>query len=362
VQHDITRWLDEALAQIPVDLNADSDGTTHRQIADAYLRPLLNRCRATTKARFWQWLRFQLAKTEETAPYLLWMRESRCLLEVKTSTTGSDGGFQYVVNGDVALIEVASDTDHVVWRVPVSRLEWALSLYPVGLRRLPELESNEARQLRLLRRNLKQRMPYLTPCQRQDIERKIQGLEDSCRQAYEPAPRFALIKYEDGEEIPVHRLFIDAKRNDEVEAVDGDFCNFTTAKIRVTVEPVTVDGLAIVKGNRPPSAWSEELIVPNLYIVNNAEAQKDFEQSVMQAKVTPYGDIKTTLRVQPNADLGKHTGVNGRVMDCGSFDPLTSEEMTYAGLQGAEVRTVDEVAALRRKWLVPKSAWGAKWG
>ena len=96
MQHDITRWLDEALAQVPVELNADSNGTTHRQIADSYLRPLLKRCRATKKAGFWQWLRFQLAKTEETACYLVWMRESRCPLEVKTSSK-PDGGLQYVV-------------------------------------------------------------------------------------------------------------------------------------------------------------------------------------------------------------------------------------------------------------------------
>jgi hypothetical protein len=357
VPYDITRWLDEALAQIPAELTND-EGSRHYQIVDSYLRPLLKRCRATTKCRFWTWLRLQLAKTEEMVGYLMWMRESRCPLEV----TKAKNGFQYVINGDVALIEVASATNHTVWRVPASHLNWALSLYPVSLRRLPERESNEARQLRLLKRSLRQRMPYLTPGQRQDFERKIHGLEESCRKAYEPAPRFMLIKYDDGREIPVHRLFIDAQRNDEVEAVDGDFLNFTTARIRVTVEPVTVDGLTIVKGNRPPSAWSEELIVPNLYVVNNAEAQKDFEKSVLQVKETPQGDIKTTLPIQQNADLGKRTGVNGRVMDCGSFEPLTSEEMANAGLQGAGVRPVDEAAALRRKWSVPKSAWGTKWG
>ncbi len=365
MQHDISRWFDEALAQIPVELT-DDIGAGHRQIVDDYIRPLLKRCRAATKSRFWIWLRQQLAKTEETASYLAWIRESRCALEVKTSSkSGSyEGGFRYVVNGDIALIEVKTpdETDRAVWRVPASHLEWALSLYPVSLRRLPELESNEARQLRLLKRSLRQRMPFLTQRQRLDFERKIQGLEESRRQAYEPTPRFLLVKYEDGREVPVHRLFVDAQRNDEVEAVDGDFLNFTTAKIRITVEPVTVDGLTVAKGNRPPSAWSEELVVPNLYVVNNAEAQKDFDKSILQIKETPQGDIKTTLPIQQNADLGKRTGVNGRVMDCGSFDPLTSEEMTDSGFQGAEVRPVDEVAALQRKWSVPKSARGTKWG
>jgi hypothetical protein len=334
VQHDIARWLDEALNQIPAELNADSDGTTHRQIADSYLRPLLKRCRAATKSRFWQWLRLQLARTEEIAPYLLWMRESRCPLEVKTST-GSEGGFQYVVNGDVALIEIASDTDHAVWRVPASRLEWALALYPVGLRRLPPLESNEARQLRLLRRRVKREMQYLTQAQRQAFERKIQGLEESCRKAYEPAPRFMLVKYQDGQEIPLHRLFIDAQRNDEVEAVDGDFLNFTTATIRVTVEPVTVDGLTIVKGNRPPSAWSEELVVPNIYISDSDQSQKDFEDAFLQVKRTAQGDIDTHLQIQPNAIW--RAGCHGLVVDAGKFDPISEDDVVpvdYVGRGG----------------------------
>jgi hypothetical protein len=364
VQHDITRWFDEALAQVPVELDADCDGTTHRRIVDSYLRPLLKRCRATTKSGFWQWLRLQLAKTEETATYLTWMRESRCPLEGKISSTpGCDGGFQYVVNGDVALIEVTNDADRAVWRVPASQLEWALSLYPVTLRRLPVLESDEARQLRLLKRRIKRSMPFLTPAQREAFEREILALENSQRQAYEPIPRFQLVKYADGREIPVHRLYTNASRNDEIEAVDGDFLNFTTAKIRITVEPVPESGFAIAKGDRRPEAWEEEVTVQNLQIINNAEAQKVFEKAVLQIKETPQGDIKTTLRIQPNADLGKRTGIEGGIIaDCGSFVPLSPEERVEAGLAGAEVRPADEVAALRRKWLVPKSAWGTKWG
>jgi hypothetical protein len=319
VQHE--KWLNEALDQIPVELRAGTEGTTHRQIADSYLRPLLKRCRATTRPRFWQWLRLTLSKTEETSQYLMWMRESRCPLEVKTSSMGAEGGFQYVINGDVALIGVANETDSGVWRVPVERLQWALSLYPVSLRRLPALESDEARQLRLLKRKVKREMPFLTQGQREIFQRQIQGLENSQRQTYEPAPRFALNKYQDGQEIPVHRLYLDAQRNDEVEAVDGDFLNFTTAKIRVTAEPVTVDGLAIVKGNRLPSAWSEEVVVPNLYILSSDQSQKDFEDSLLQAKTTAQGDIDTHLKIQPNATWA--AGCHGRIVDAGRFDPLT---------------------------------------
>jgi hypothetical protein len=327
VQHDKTRWLDEALSQIPVDLKADVEGTTHREIADSYLRPLLKRCRATSRIRFWQWLRFQLAKSEETSRYLTWMRESKCPLEIKTT----DGGFKYVVNGDVALVEVSSEADHAVWRLPASRLDWASSLYPVTLRRLPALESTEARQLRLLKRRVKREMPFLTPGQRQAFEREIEALEFSQSCAYEPTPRFTLVKYQDGRETPVHRLFLDAGRNDEVSAVDGDFLNFTTAKVRVTVEPVTVDGLTIAKGNRPPSAWSEELTVPNLCVVNSDQSQKEFEDSVLQAKTTAHGDIDTHLKIQPNASW--RAGCHGQVVEAGKFEPLTPEEIVEHGMQ-----------------------------
>ena len=342
------RWLDEAIDLCPEIVRPE---------ARDYLQPLLKRCNSKSKKTFWQWLRLQCARNGYHN-LLSWMQDRRCPLEI----TKVRDGFHYVVNGDVALIVVANETEHAVWRVPVSRLEWALSLYPVCLKRLPALESYEATQIRRLKRRLRTRMPFLTAQQRQAFEREIEGLEESRRQTYEPAPRFMLVKYEDGREKPVHRLFIDAQRNDEVEAVDGDFLNFTTAKIRVTVEPVTVDGLTIAKGNRLPSAWSEELVVPNLYVVNSDRSQKDFEDAFLQTKSTPQGDIKTTLRIQPNADLGKRTGVNGRVMDCGSFDPLTSDERVEAGLGGAEVRPTDEAAAIRRKWLAPKSAWGTRWG
>jgi hypothetical protein len=318
VQHE--KWLNEALDQIPVELRAGTEGTTHRQIADSYLRPLLKRCRATTRPRFWQWLRLTLSKTEETSQYLMWMRESRCPLEVKTSP-GPEGGFQYVINGDVALISVGDAEHQAVWRVPAERLQWALSLYPVSLRRLPALESDEARQLRLLKRKVKREMPFLTQGQREIFQRQIQGLENSQRQAYEPAPRFVLNKYQDGQEIPVHRLFLDAQRKDEVEAVDGDFLNFTTTRVRVTAAPVSTAGVAVAKGGRPPATYSTEVVVPNLYIMHSDQSQSDFEDSLLQVKSTAQDDIDTHLKIQPNATWA--AGCHGRIVDAGRFDPLT---------------------------------------
>jgi hypothetical protein len=361
--HEQTRWLDEALDQIPTDLTADGDGTTHRVIVAEYLRPLLRRCRATTRSRFWQWLRLQLAKSEDFCHYLAWVREGRCPLEVKTSSTEANGGFQYVVNGETALISVGDAGTFAVWRVPASCLGWALSLHPVKLKRLPPVESPEQAEIRRLKRQIKTRRPFLTPGQLSALEQKIERLEAADRRAYTPVPRYQLVKYADGRENPVHRLYLDAGAADEVDAVDGDFLNFTTTNVRVTVEPVVESGWTIAKGDRRPKTWSEEVTVQNLQITNNADAQKGFERSQLQVKTTPQGDIKTTLKIQPNADLGARTGVEGgRVMDCGPFNPLTPEERIEFGLQGTEVRPADEADRLRRKWRLPRSIPGIRWG
>ena len=119
MQHD--KWLQEALDQIPHDL-VDCTGEKHRDILAEYLSSQVKRCRAKSKSRFWIWLRLALAKTEDTSKYLMWVRESRCPLEVKSLK----GGFQFTVNGDVALISVG-DADHpAVWRVPLNHLEWGV--------------------------------------------------------------------------------------------------------------------------------------------------------------------------------------------------------------------------------------------
>jgi hypothetical protein len=321
VNNDQTRWLDEALAQIPKDLPANADETTHRQIVDSYLRPLLKRCKATTRPRFWQWLRLQLAKSEYLCQYLAWVREGRCSLEVKTD---SPEGFQYVVNGNVALISVGDAGTFAVWRVPASSLEWALSLHPVKLRKLPPVESPEAVEIRRLKRRIKTRRPFLIPGQLSALEQKIARLEAADRRAYAPVPRYQLVKYVDGREIPVHRLYLDAGAADEVDTVDGDFLNFTTTRVRVTVEPVVESGLTIAKGTTRPKTWSEEVTVQNLQITNNADAQKGFEESQLQVKMTPQGDIDTHLPIQPNATW--RAGRFGRVVDAGKFDPLTPKE------------------------------------
>jgi hypothetical protein len=331
----IILWLNEALAQIPTDLPAHADGTTHRDIVAEYLRPLLRRCRATTLPRFWQWLRLQLAKSEDLCYYLAWVREGICPLEVKTSSNiDTPEGFQYVVNGETALISVGDAGTFAVWRVPVSCLEWALNLHPVSLKKLPPVESPEQAEIRRLKRRIRTRRPFLTPGQLSALEQKIERLEAADRRAYAPVPRYQLVKYADGREVPVHRLYLDAGAADEVDAIDGDFLNYTTTKVRVTVEPVVESGLTIVKGTTRPKTWSEEVTVQNLRIVNSADAQNGFEESHLQMKYTPQGDIREcrpdlnqvrpALPVQPNATW--RAGRFGQVVDAGKFDPLTPEE------------------------------------
>lgn len=344
------KWLDESLDLCPEIVRPE---------AREYLQPLLRRCHAKSKKTFWQWLRIQLARTEDSATFLEWMQESRCPLEVKTSSTGSEGGFQYFINGDIALISVGDAEHPAVWQIPLADLEWALSLYPVTLKKLPALESPERREIRRLKRQLRTRMPFLTPGQRSVFEQSIKELEAAQGRAYTPLPRYQLLKSIAGRETPVHRMYLNAQRNDEISAVDGDFLNFATTRVLVTVAPVSTEGVAIAKGSQPPTTYSADVVVPNLQIVNDDDAQKEFESSALQVKLTPQGDIKISLKIQPNSKW--LAGVDGHVADCGPSAPVSWDEAKDAGLSGFEARGLDEVAALRRKWRVPTNSWGSRW-
>ena len=274
---DKVRWLDEAIAQIPVELTADVDGETHRHVVDSYLRPRLKRCNSKSKKTFWQWFRLQLAKSEETSKYLLWCRESKCPLEVVKPTEG----FQYSVNGDVALIDVGSPEHPAVWQVPADKLPWALSLYPARLKELPPTESPVTREIRLLRRRLARDSWRMTTEQKDSIIRQLNDLELVRLREYAPTPRFFLTKSVDGVDVPVHRIYVDAGTFDEVDAIDGDYLNFTTTTVRVTVELVSSGGLAVRKGDKPP-VTVEEMTVHNLRVINSVTKQHDFEDTMTQ--------------------------------------------------------------------------------
>jgi hypothetical protein len=267
---------------------------------------------------------------------------------------------RYIVNGDVALIEVANEDEHAVWRVPASALEWALSLFPITLRRLPDLESPEAYEIRKLKRRAKS-----LPSQFNVFAQEIEFLEEAEARAYPPVPRYRLVKYQDGEEIPVHRLFVNAGPADEVEAVNNNYLDFTTTKITITMSLLPAPK---AKGN-PDLVWSEEKVIQNLRIVNNAKAQEDFENAVKQYRYDPSGNILTKWTVTPS-DLGARTGVEGgKIEDCGDHKPLTDRERVNAGLaefhpKEIEFNPEDEVKRLRAAWKVPQGskARGLRWG
>jgi hypothetical protein len=248
------------------------------------------------------------------------MKESKCPLEVVRPTDG----FQYTVNGGIALIDVGSSEHPAVWQVPASRLQWALSLYPVRLKELPATESPVTREIRLQRRRLARDGWRMTTEQKDGVIRQLNDLELRKVREYPPAPRYFLVKSIDGVEAAVHRLFVDATRDDEVEAVDGDFLNFTTARVKVTVEPVVTSGLTVAKGNRPPAVITEEVVVPNLYVVNNDAAQIVFEDSASQLRV--------------NADCGTAS----------PDDPPPAKPVRPEGASGADAAKNSEQAAWDR--------------
>jgi hypothetical protein len=144
-----------------------------------------------------------------------------------------------------------------------------------------------------------------------------------------------IVKYVDGQEHLMHRLFLEAGPHDEVTATDGDFTNMTTAWFTKTVAPVVEDGLTVVKGEQPPSVWSDLVSVQNLQIIHSDVSQKNFEASMFQAKLTPQGDIdERPLRVQPNANLAKRAMCHGKIVDAGAFDPLSQADAVPIGYVG----------------------------
>lgn len=307
-------WLSEALTLVPEQYG--------REELREHLTHSLKRCHARSKKTFWQWLRITLAKTPETAEFLEWMVESKLPPEV---TPAESDDFEYTVNGDVVLIPVGDETAHGVWKLPLSQLSWARSMFPVFLKQLPDLEPVELLRQREIKHRLRYLRKYLTQEQLASLKKEIDDLDARAAECYKPVPRYCLMKSTPKRDVAVHRLFIAATEDDEVTAVNGDFLNFYTVKIRMTLEPVIQNGVCAAQRSEPVT---REITVNNLQIVPmSAEHQEKFEAGHLQYKATPQGDIsERTLRLLPNADLGKRTGVNGRVEDCGRMAPLSAEE------------------------------------
>jgi hypothetical protein len=344
VNNDILRWFREAIELVP-------DIAEYRDEVREFLEPLLRQCKSKSKSRFWIWLRQQLAKTEESAEFLQWMQERRTPAELPFK---SEVEYTMSDDGSVALIKVGDDDNPAVWRVPAERLQWALDMFPVYLKKLPELQSPTADKLRRLQRKVRREMPFLTQNQRHRFAQEAEELERSIAAEYEQPPRYLLMKSIEGRDVAVHRLFLDAGDLDQVEAIDGDFLNFATTQVQVTVSSVPEDGVGVRKGDRP---LSESFVasVPNLMIVNNADQQRKFEVAFQQVKKTPQGDVdESPLRVLPNADLGTRTQCEGKIADCGAFQPLSKEEKAGFGQQSQPGATQPATPKAR------SSVWGCE--
>lgn len=279
-QHE--KWLKQVLDLV--------DGG--RQEAEEYLRPLLKRCHAKSRKTFVTWVQMQLSRSGLTEDSLVLVSDLK--LPPEEIAPHQREGFRYAVNGSTALIEVVDGDDVAIWQVPASRLNWALSLHPIFLRRLPNLEPREIAELRRLQNQLKKRFRFSVEQQRA-MESQIAELRSQAQRLFVPAPRFVLIKYRDGERVEVHRLFVDAGRWDEVEALDGNYLNFCDINVTVTTEPVVEKGLCVKKGDAIPQATTAVLSVPNLQIVHSDKSQRKFEATKLQYKLTKQGDINVSL-------------------------------------------------------------------
>jgi hypothetical protein len=346
------QWLQEALDQIP-------EGTHDKVLA--FLTKQLKRCHSKSKHRFWLWLRLTLAKVPESAELLTQIREP---------SDSRPKPFSYVENGDTALIDLGS----CIWKLPLTALPWAESLWPVFARELPPLEPPEHKQLRDLKRRFRQQKWKMRPAMREQFQKTIAETEARLLQAKAtPATRYAVFKNIAGVETAIHRLYVNAAPDQDVAANDGDLTNYGFVKARKTVEPVYSEGVGLLPGNEDPAIPTRlvsEVLRSNLYIVQSCDnphlneigkSQAAFDERMLQMLTNDDGDTVTKLPIQPNADLGKRTGVCGLVMDCGQFESLNDKERAESGLLNLDrdvKRPEREIAEDRNLVRRLQDSWG----
>lgn len=362
-------WLNEALALVP-----EFHG---REELREHLTHAMRRCHAKSRKTFWMWLRLTLAKNPDTVHFLYEMQENRVPPEVVPETSD---GFEYTISedGSTALISVGDEKVHAVWCVPVASLDWARAQFPVWLRRLPDLEPPELQRQRAIKHRLRYLGRYMTKDQKGSLQKEVADLDEQVKRAYEPLPRYCLMKSQDGRDVPVHRLFLDAD-DAEIEAIDGDFLNFCPVKIRVTLEPVVDDGIAGGRG----VAETSVVEVSNLQIVKSSEEkQEKFERGFLQFKRNSKGELvapvafylsegmvrsdngqaghSNGLTVRPNADLGQVCNTaEGRFENAGKFAPVRPSEEYAPERFGRKrpQRTLD-ADTIRRAWRASRRARG----
>jgi|ERR1017187_2427369 hypothetical protein len=367
--NDKQQWLEEALSLVP-------EMYGRKELGEV-LTLELKRCHSSSRHTFWQWLRLTLAKNPNITWFVEYLRESRLPEEVVPPTV-DDFPYEVSADGTTALIPVGNDDAHGIWKLPVVQLGWARSIMPVFLKRLPDLEPVEAARQRQIKHQSHYMKAKLSSEQMKNFEKELKDLDEQVSRLYKPVPRYCLMKWTSRRDIPVHRMYVGVlDEGAEVTAIDGDFLNFCPVKVRIILEPVPdKDGIA---GGRGKS--SESVVMRNnLQIVPpSSELQINFERSMLQFKwtdkhddvvasnaVDAWGNVvwagkpqsgKTGgLTIQPNWDLGKRTGVYGRIEDCGKSAPATEHERRDLGMVdsakcGRTGRRRDKEAdAIRRKW------------
>jgi len=303
MQNDKQRWLDEIVALVPFE---------SRDEVNTYLSSKLPRCHARSRKAFLTWVRLTLARNAELSGFLCFIQERFLPLE---TVSPSIEGFKYIANGNVALIDVGDEKRPAVWRVPVERLDWALSMYPVHVCELPPLEHPNAIAIRQKKREYEQ---YRSSQERKLLLDSIRELEDEMNRDYPPVPRYELRKYVDGRDVPLHRLFVDAGEFDQIEAVDGDLLNYGTTTVRVEYTVAVKNGFGVRRGNRPIVETVED-VVPNLRVINNPDLQARWEENFFQYKMTVQGDVdERPPRVYVNADW--KAGANEKVVTLNARD------------------------------------------
>jgi hypothetical protein len=362
----LQRWYEQSLTLVPEISDIElrhfakiakrplSGASRNREDLKRYLDPLVKRCRAKTRARYWMWLRQQIAKmgSDDAEFYFQYLKESYLPVEC-------DAPFQFELSldGNTALILVEHNKKSYVWRLPVRDLDWAKSIHPVHIRRVLPLESPEVADARNLRTRLRGR--GLGFAERRDIKRALANLEEKIKLGGVTTmpERFGVFKAIDQKEVSVARLYLRANVDEDVDFLDGNPLNFCPVPSTTISRPVYFVDTAVIPGVADPLnpvRTFQTGVVSNLYIIqsgdnphaSHAVRQEKFEK-MLPAMFDDRGEMLGTRAVDHDGEqVAVHTGTSMPInrafgSDAGTFKPLGDAEAAAFGLKGLE--TTEEV-------------------
>jgi hypothetical protein len=314
-QEQLEMWVHQYLDIVPA-------GVIRDEAREFFSPERLRGCHSRSRKTFAQWVRLNLARSEHSG-LLEYLQEHRLPPEVETKKTGDEVAV-YSLNNGVALIPLATGEEFAIWKVPAGeRLDWCLGQFPLRLRRLPPTENVFEFQLRKVRRQLADATKYGKSALIEALSQTVEELQAKVARESQRTqiPRFVLIKSIDGREQLLHRLyykeFNDAtlREGDILDCVDGDFLNYGTPQIPVTLEPLASGSGVLVRAANPDEAQP----VSNFFIKKDPITQEHFEESLLPTRVTAQGDIdESSPQIQPNADFCKSTTVWGETQNVNS--------------------------------------------